>query len=492
MKVLIVSPYRTVAPHFEHELELAQRHLDCGDEVSFLSCHGELPNCDFNPGRDPQTCHECRLRRQHGLQQLSGRVSQACFADRRPGRGSCDPADSLSLAGLSGIEALKSIKVANFDIGFATLSSLVSHTRDPEVDLAGHARELRDFSTAALTVYRSMLQRLSRQRPDRVYVFNGRFAAMRGVLRACQRAGVECLIHERGSDTRHYQLFRSRLPHDIEYIDGRMREHWQGACGQPDREKRAAAWFHGRVRRVEKNWRSFVKGQQRGRLPAGWDADRHNVVIFTSSEDEFVAIGDSWSDRLYADQGEGIHALAVQLMRERPNAMLTVRMHPNLTGIDNASTRRLAALDLANVRVIPPQAKIDSYQLMRVADTVATFGSSIGIEAVFWSKPSVLVGPCFYQQLRGPQRVRDHQQAVRLLAADLLPATRHEALIYGYWQETHGILCRYFQPDDNLFTGRFRGQVVYPRPPESLGRRLSRPVRSLRQRLRPSRRRRAA
>jgi hypothetical protein len=67
MKVAIVAPYRTVAPHFEAELEIAQRHLDAGDEVLFLSCEGQLSNCDFNIERDPSICANCRGRREHGM-----------------------------------------------------------------------------------------------------------------------------------------------------------------------------------------------------------------------------------------------------------------------------------------------------------------------------------------------------------------------------------------------------------------------------------------
>ena len=216
------------------------------------------------------------------------------------------------------IETLKQSVVRNFDVGYATLSSLVSQVRDPDVDLAQHQASLAAFSSAALQVYRSLLQRFQRERPDRVYVFNGRFAAMRAVLRACQQVGVECLIHERGCDTRHFQLFRNRLPHDIDYIHQRMQHHWDRAANSPDRYQEARAWFQGRVQRVERNWHCFVKRQRRGSLPEGWNPSHHNLVVFTSSEDEFVAIGNSWSNRLYDDQADAIHRFATQLAKRDP------------------------------------------------------------------------------------------------------------------------------------------------------------------------------
>jgi len=51
MNIAFLSPYETVAPHFETELELAQQHLDNGDSVIVVSCSGQLANCDFNTYR---------------------------------------------------------------------------------------------------------------------------------------------------------------------------------------------------------------------------------------------------------------------------------------------------------------------------------------------------------------------------------------------------------------------------------------------------------
>ena len=351
MRVLIASPYRTVVPHFENELEIAQRHLDQGDQVTFLSCLGELPGCDFNPTGDAATCGGCRLRRAHGLQMLDGRVRQISIESYATETERKTPPSFIS------IEQLKATKVANFDAGYAALSSLISNVRDPEPDLEKHSDLLDTFFGAATQMNHAMIKVLATERPDVVYVFNGRFAAMRGVLRACQLAGVDCLVHERGCDTSKYQLFRNRMPHDTDYVHRRMRRHWNRHVNDPNREAKARDWFFSRVRRVEKNWHSFVKNQQAGCLPDDWNIDEHNLVLFTSSEDEFAAIGDKWSNRLYPDQASAIGRLAEELLIARPDAKLTVRVHPNLIGVHNGSTRRLAAIDLPNVRMIPADEK---------------------------------------------------------------------------------------------------------------------------------------
>ena len=483
MNVLIISPLRTVAPHFETELEIAQRHIEAGDEVTFLSCLGELDACDFNPGRDPDKCEACRLRRQHGLTRLTTTCRSAGMT---PLGNAAIPAVCLQSP-----QALRQWKIQNFDIGYACLSSLVSLTRDPQPDLAKHRDQLERLARAALATWNTTLGWLTTRRPDRVYVFNGRFAATRAVLRACQLAKINCYIHERGCDTRHFQLYRNHLPHDIDQVQRRMRHHWNRQSANPRRDQLARAWYRGRVARVETNWHSFVRGQTHGQLPDSWNSRRHNIAVYTSSEDEFVAIGDCWQNRLYPDQSEALNRIAVDLETTRPDAHLTIRVHPNLAGVDNASTRALQGLNRSNVTLIDATARIDSYQLMRAADTVVTFGSTMGMESVYWSRPSVLLGPCFYQSLRGTYQARSHGETLRLLTADLMPRFNHDALLYGYWMQTHGIGFTHFQAD-GLFTGTFRGETVYPKPPRTLGRRMARQVHSLGKRLPVISRRRAA
>ena len=58
-KILIFSPYSLNPPHFETELELAERHLDQGDEVIFLGCSSGLPACDVNSKHRLDKCLAC-------------------------------------------------------------------------------------------------------------------------------------------------------------------------------------------------------------------------------------------------------------------------------------------------------------------------------------------------------------------------------------------------------------------------------------------------
>jgi len=455
LKVIVYSPYRTVAPHFETELEIIQRHLDLKDEVEYLVCRGELPNCEFNASHVPANCENCTGRRDHGLEMINGnlRLGEIPFS------GSSMP----DWPEFQSIDQLKQFHRDGFDLGYAVTSSIVSMVRDPQPDMRQLQPIIRRFLDSAWQTWLHARERLATTRPDLVYVFNGRFAAMRAVFRACQQSGIPCAIHERGCDTWHYQTFPDHLPHDIEFMHRRMKMHWQSADDHAARERIASEWFSNRRNRVEKNWISFVKGQAGGSLPDDWNHDQRNLVIFSSSEDEFVGISDSWKSRLYTSQNDGISQLANDLNKANPSIRIWLRMHPNQANSNNSLTRAMRSLNFPNLEVLPPESSVDSYALLDAAEKVITFGSSIGIESVWWKKPSVLLGPCYYQDLAGPYAAQSHQQAIGLCSSRLAPGPRDDAAMYGYWFQTNGIRFRHFEPE-GFFHGKFKGQVLYARP----------------------------
>ena len=66
-QILFYSPYPIFSFHFETELELAEKYLKQGHNVTFLVCNGELPSCDPNPYHKYRICAECKSRLSSGF-----------------------------------------------------------------------------------------------------------------------------------------------------------------------------------------------------------------------------------------------------------------------------------------------------------------------------------------------------------------------------------------------------------------------------------------
>jgi hypothetical protein len=118
----------------------------------------------------------------------------------------------------------------------------------------------------------------------------------------------------------------------------------------------------------------------------------------------------------------------------------------------------------ANLRVIWPHDSIDSYALLDACEKTLTFGSTIGIEATYWGKPSILAGRAFYENLDCVYRPKSHDELVALLRRDgLPPCPADSALMYFYWEVSDGIPFTWFKETgirNGFATGTFDGVEV--------------------------------
>ncbi len=458
MHVLVFAPYAINTPHFETALEISQNHLDRGDRVELLVCDSGVPACDPNRHHNLSTCIKCMARGAHGISLLSPGAKVRPF---RMLRGSDEKELPLVRTRFQTAEELRRYRIDGFDIGRAVLSSIITMLRDPTPDLKTHASVVKHLMLSALVAFRSMLNLLDQYHADRVYIFNGRFALPRAVLSACQHRNVDCFVHERGHDIHHYSLYENTMPHDLRYVDARIRERWDHASADPERERVAAGFFLDRSKGVMHSWFPFLKHQREGLLPRDWDSGRHNVAVFCSSEDEFAAIEDEWSNPLYDSQLEALGKILASLNASRDDIRLYLRFHPNLAGVENEYTRRLLGLQHPLLTVIPPEDPVSTYALLKRCSVALTFGSTVGIEAVYWGKPSILAGRSSYRNLGGTYNPGSHEDLMELLAKQLPPKNKTAAMMYGYYQATFGSAFKYFRAT-GVVQGTFKGERLRP------------------------------
>lgn len=98
-----------------------------------------------------------------------------------------------------------------------------------------------------------------------------------------------------------------------------------------------------------------------------------------------------------------------------------MRVHPNLAGTQQSYLDLLSSLNHSKFIVIPAESKISTYSLLFKCDKVITFGSSVGVEATYWGKPSILLGTCFYKHLDVAYMPETTDHLLELLESELQP-----------------------------------------------------------------------
>lgn len=453
MKLLFIEPYAKLIPHFGTSLELIKSFISLQKEditIKFLFCDAELLCCDINLENKKLYCLQCTSIRKNGLNILNERIETGNITNLRK-------TDSEKLQQIkqnfATLDELKAYHIDNFDIGYGAASSIISEIRNHKPNMIAHNSTINSLLLESYKVFISIQNHIEQYKPDKVYFFNGRMAILRAVMRACEAKNVPFFIHERGANIQKYMLYENVLPHNIAYNIHLINELWENE-DKNDKFEIAKTFYEERANGINRQWISFTDKQNKTLLPVNWDSSKENIVIFNSSEDEFASIGKEWEWKIYPSQIEGISQIVKTFLSDKTKHFY-LRIHPNLNTAHADILNEIYTLNFPNLTLIPPNSEVGSYMLLNSASKIITFGSTMGIEATYWGKPSIVLGKSFYYSLGSTYEPISHQDIILLLKeTNLLPLPKEGALKYGYFINSFGYDFTYFKAND-LFTGKF-------------------------------------
>ncbi len=455
MKVIFYTVYMP-APHFETELELMQEHLLQGDDVYLVHCKGELSTCFANPEHYKHTCILCKSRFESGINLLHNK-EKIHLMELPPNTQTYSEIPPV----FQTIDELKEFKIGNAEVGISAASSLISSlNREHRLNTVKHEKRVFKEVNNAYYVYLFFKNILADIKPDMVYLFNGRLSTVLPAINACEEAGIDYATHERGGTLDKYFLGKNTTPHDLENANREIEQLWETA-DQKERVKTGQKFFADRRNRVEHSWYSFTKEQKAALLPADFDPAKKNIAFYNSTIEEYAAIR-SWRGMIKIYKEEIIAFTKIfESLENDSNIHIYLRVHPNLRETDNSQMREIKSLinRFKNVTIILPESPVDSYALMENCDTIITFGSTMGAEACYWNKPSILLGTLFYEKLDCCYIPTSHEETIDLIRKDLAPKNKTGALKYGFWSHSRGFDFKYFA-HTGLTSGLFHGQQV--------------------------------
>ena len=452
-KILFYSPYTIYTYHFETELELAEKYLNDGHSVTFLSCDGNLSSCDPNPTHKYSICVQCISHRFSGIKWLGKeriRVENFYYLTKEQKQ----IVQTFNSIDISSPEDLKSISIEGSDIGMAVFGSVVCNSREPQLDIKTNLNLIRKNLVAAVTVHFSLKNILLRDRPDEVIIFNGRMTPLRPVLRLTQPLGIQTYIHERSGVLNQYCLTPNIYPHDLNFMKQEIElTYANSALSDNKKLEIAMEWFEERSNNHPQAWISFTDKQNKDLLPQSFNNRNINIAIFNSSEDELMSI-QGWENPFYENQNDGIYQI-VNAFKDISRLRFFLRMHPNLNAINNSQTQFIQnnLSQLSNLEIIEPDSPISTYNLVSNCDIVITFGSTVGIEAVYQGKPSILMGRALYEDVGGLILPQSHSELINILHTYILtrklPEQSNSQLAfikYGFFQKIYGYPFEYVKP----------------------------------------------
>jgi hypothetical protein len=465
MNILIFLPYGGVSPHhFSIGLEIIQEHLNKGNSVTILDCKAHLNACSFNVNKSKSTCIECISIYGQGMKLIEGNYRLLNYKYLKA-------EDKLFLKNLNfdfiTVEDLKKTKIEDYDIGIGVLASIVSYHRNPNFDFQSYLPIIKKLFYASCEVYLSIKNHLITGNYDEVYLFNGRYSEFRAVFRAAQSLKINAKLYEYGSDLSKYAVFDNYLPHSIINTTKLINTVWEECKDHIYRKEKGEEFYKNNRKGIEKSYYSYIKDQDSLLLPKNFNNQKTNIVIYNSSEDEMTAIDEEWVNDLYVSQVEGIIKIikSVEQFEQSENYHVYLRIHPNLKSLPGDDSYTLKNFKSNIFTFIPADSDISSYNLLDNADIILTFASTVGIEATFWDKPSILLGPSAYQNLGAAYTPKSHEEVIALLQnKNLSPLNKEGAVKYGFYMNTFGIDKKISKMSGFIKLESLKGQVLKPDP----------------------------
>ena len=471
---ILVADAWDVTPHLETGLEIALRLAPSYSEVGYIHYGNILPACEFSAqsqmGWFRKKIGFKHTRAEKGIK-VAKEFALSCglnvtFIDtsrfQLPDDYLLEPESFSSLSSLQ-----RASFCGNNLLGISLVSSLVTLTANSLVNPGDHKTLVGNLAIGFVRCFSLISNLLDHGGYDAIVVFNGRFASVKGAVLAANRLSKPIYFHERGCSKEKFFL-KDYQPHDRIRFQADMREHWDQSKCNLSALRSADEFFLSQRAGTPQGWISFNDCMTPGpsaslisQAKAKAIAKTGRVIcFFSSSEDEYVSTEGVFESSAFewTCQDEACRALAK--VAHKYGHSLVIRNHPHLrykADVDRAKWDNLEFIDdHRDLTLIRSDSVADSYELINACDLVIVYGSTVGIEAVYWKKPVIVMSDTLYDEIGAsiykPLTVDELDALIGNI--DNLLVEKDSALPYGFYISTFGINFQLYSPW-TLFQGKF-------------------------------------
>jgi hypothetical protein len=333
------------------------------------------------------------------------------------------------------LEELKKFTHLDCSIGYGLVSSLISLSRDSAPNLSQKTVNKIVFSNCQLIDHLEKI--LLNQEYNLICTFNGRLSYGVTIAQVAKKHSVPVKFYERGCDENHFWLSSIRT-NDFDSLALEMRKKWEGAGSK--KVDLARKYFASLRTGMAPFTLNVVKKMTESIAEVNLSP---KIVIFTSSDDEFAALGEGSDEGPFGTQVETISRV-LHLARVHGLKNIMIRVHPNIQRKSKRERTFWESYRPKGATLVQADDSINSYALLAKAEKIIVFGSQIGIEAAYAGKPTALLGPSRYQAIDCCYRPGNEQELLSfLLMKDHPKKSVHmeNSLKYAYFYMSYGEKC---------------------------------------------------
>lgn len=294
------------------------------------------------------------------------------------------------------------------------------------------------------------LKSLAMKSDSRITTVNGRWVKNKSIVDHFQGRGFAVKIVDSGAYLGTWDIWNSSQ--SISEARQKMIESWNNVHDESDGHQAkisiARSYLEGRRNfdpHAGVNWTERMTAFE---LP-NEVGDKKICVFYSSTQLEFVGIGDPDIPGDFQNQGEALDALLKLL--DPDQWIVILRMHPispRKQRVSDEGDIWDSALKHRHLIVVPPASPVNSYFLAENATLAVHYNSSIGAELIYkGSIPVITVGPSVLQALDVP--VATNVTSLRKILENPISIPSPDTVLpFGYFYATHGNKFQHIQQEN--------------------------------------------
>ena len=328
-------------------------------------------------------------------------------------------------------------------------AELISRLRDSNPCLTHNLNVLNRYSQIYIALNEFFKNYLSKNKFKKVYVFNGRPLCERAFSDAANTELQKVYYFETFNEKWLDRYFIFKKPtHSGKYRSEVMEKFSVSEeLKTPEKfEGISRSWFDQRIIGATQSYTKHQISSDK------FSRKKPYYVFFHSSQDELDMVG--LTDSYWGNQIE-IMKILVRIFKSQSKYDLILRIHPHLSYKSRRDQQVWSRIGENLQTKYPwftyfgPMNSVNSYDLVRQARGVITSGSTIGVEAVYLKKASILIGQAFHKSMGitiNPKSISDLSDLINhSVQKRNSDKSFKSALRYGYFHSQGGLKFDFVQ-----------------------------------------------
>ena len=427
MNILLHSNVHLWETHLAQMVELGLIHLNKNDKIYILFCNNELKGCPANFYNKKNICKRCVSQQKHTINNVLKNVTIL----------NLDLNNKINFPNFKSVEEFKKINYNGLPVGKLTISTIVTQEADVYINFRDIKKDAFRIAENAINLFNFTLDIIKKNKIDIVYSWNGRRSSDGPPLYAAKKLGIKYFAYITGGQIQNFKTQPTLGIHNLNYTRKLIEKFYRKNKRSKNFYKMSKYFFkYMRYGGREISGR-FIYSQLFDQKIVKISSKKKTLLIFTSSYWEFFSLHDNeWAK---IDQFKILKKILNNKILKKKYDII-VRWHPNQRFAGSGEKKIINNIISKKEEITHYDfnSKINSYSLLENSDIILSFGSTIGIEATYYNKPSICFGSAFYDKTNGVYLAKNFQQLQKLLLKNLKPLSKQNALKFGFHEMMAG------------------------------------------------------